>query len=82
MLTLISQDGQPVEIDTTKLYDNAPVILYNVTAEDELIDFNAATDAENARFTIYFADGSEQEFNWLDQSDDALEDISQLDNPM
>ncbi len=86
MLTLVAQNGQTVEIDTTALDEDAPVILYNDGTDSEgeyrMLEFDPVGDLANARFTIYFANGDEQEFNWGDQSDDAQYDISQLDDPM
>lgn len=81
MLTLVAQDGSNREVDTTKLEEAVPVLLYN-EVNGEVVDFDPVNDLANARFVIYFADGSEEEFNWADQSDDALYDISQLDDPM
>ena len=85
MLTLINQLGETVEVDTTQLDEDAPIILYNdrinANGDYQMVDFDPVNDLPNARFTIYYADGTEEEFNWEDQSDDAQVDISQLDEP-
>jgi hypothetical protein len=85
MLTLVDQSGNQVEVDTTKLDEDAPVILYNDGVASDgsyrMLDFDPVNDLGNARFLITFSDGSEAEFNWADQSDDAQIDIAQLDEP-
>lgn len=85
MLVLINQSGGEVEVDTTQLDEDAPVILYNdrvgANGNYQMVDFDPVNDMANARFTIYYADGTEEEFNWGEQSEDAKVDIAQLDEP-
>lgn len=82
MLTIVTLDNGIVELDTTQLDEELPIELYNEDEDGVQVDFDPVGDPDNAYFAINLADGSIVEGLWAAQSDDTIEDLTQLDSPM